>query len=401
LLLHYEPPLPPNGPATLVQDAMFLENNRTFEGGASLIARYSGLRVDSPEQRQPAARRPPALQLSQRHRRKLSPAPRPSDSPGRSPARFLSPQKGLETIFQEVSGTLQKRTEGWKVSKAIRAAAGEVRRNVNSLQSGTTSPRNSVDAIQSAPSQQDTGQDIVEDPKRRFITLKTRNEALARMLADALAELRAHKESSDPKQMTVADSSFNIALAKLQFVQVCLAEPEIPIPAQDGLPGAETTDGRTGLPETENSGRALLPLDCDTSVIAKHKDALHDRLSGSPVGVAKDPNSRVGAESGEVRAVTQDRESDNRKLKPSTLSSPQPRPALAQSPLSWMLGEGQHRSDFVSSSTPPPEQRRDSVPKAKSKRLFADGKESEGKDGSDSGDDGFTMSSLHGSKSKS
>jgi TBC1 domain family member 5 len=394
LLLHYEPPLPPNDPATLVEDAIFLDRNRTIEGGATLIARYSGLTVDVHEQRPAAARRPPALQLSQRHRKNLSPAFRNSGSPGRSPTRFLSRQKGLETLFQEVSGNLQKRTEGWNVSKAVRAAAGEVRRNVNNFQSGTTSPRNSLDATQ-APSQSSTGQETEEELRRRLSTLEKRNKALSRMLADALEELRAQKGR---ELAMVAESSFNTALAKMQFVQVYLADSDITIPGQDGLLLGETTEGQPQMVVTSDSGPALLTQRSKGPIVAtqQQEDAIADRLSTPPVVVAKKPNTGARVEGTERPIVTRSKEGGDGRLTPSTLSSPQPRPPLAQSPLSWMLGEGRHRSDFVSSSTPPPEQRRDSVPKVKPKRLFADEKDAEGKNGSESEDDGFTMRSLHG-----
>jgi TBC1 domain family member 5 len=377
---------------------MFLDRNRTIEGGANLIARYSGLTVDVHDQRLPAARRPPALQLSQRHRKNLSPAFRNSGSPGRSPTRFLSRQKGLENLFQEVSGNLQKRTEGWNVSKAVRAAAGEVRRNVNNFQSGTTSPRNSLDATQ-APSQSSTGQETEEELRRRLSTLEKRNKSLARMLADALEEFRAQKESSGREQATVAESSFNTALAKMQFVQVYLADSEITIPGQDGLPLGGITQGQPHMVMTSDSGPALLTERSEGPIVAtqqQQEDALPARPSTPPVVVAKKHNAGARVEDGESTAVTRSKDGGDGGLTPSTLSSPQPRPPLAQSPLSWILGEGRHRSDFISSSTPPPEQRRDSIPKVKSKRLFADGKDPEGKNGSESEDDGFTMRSLHG-----
>jgi TBC1 domain family member 5 len=390
----------PNGPATLVQDAIFLDRNRTSEAGTSLIARYSGFSKNSSEHTLSQPRRPPALQLNHRHGKTLSPGSRSRASPARSPARFLSPQKGLESLFQEVSGTLQKRTEG--VSKAVRAAAGEMRRNVNNFQSGTPSSRNSLDATQTPPSQQSPGQETMEDLKRRLSTFEKRNKALAKMLADALEELRSQKESTDPKETTVAESSFNIALAKMQFVQVYLADSDIPIPGQDGLPNEGTHEDLPRAEETNDLGSALVrQTDPDVAVLATHcGDATPGRISTPTLVVPSNLDSRARDEGAEVRPIIQVQERDKGRVSPLKLSSAKPRPPLAQSPLSWILGEGQHRSDFVSSSTPPPEQKRDSVPKVRPKRLFPEGKDGEARNDSESEDDGFTLSSLHGSPSK-
>ncbi|KAF7510596.1 hypothetical protein GJ744_006208 [Endocarpon pusillum] len=401
LLLHYEPPTPPHGPATLVQDAIFLERNRTFEGGTYLISRYSGLEAALPEQQLPPVKRPPALQLNQRHKKNLNTHSRSSGSPGRSPARFLSPQKGLESLFQEVSGSLQKRTEGWNISKTVRAAAGEVRRNVNNFHAEAKSPRNSLDITPVPPPQESTEQDANEGLRNRLSMFEKRNKALARMLADALEELRSQKESSIREQATVAESSFNIALAKMQFVQVYLADCEIPIPGQEALVNECSHESQPRMTEMNHSGRGLLPEDPDELAgVTEQENAASNRPSTSLKATSGNADSSSRDEGADAKAIIQVEEPHKANVETSKLSSPKPRPPLAQSPLSWILGEGQHRSDFVSSSTPPPEQRRDSIPKVKPKRLFPDVKDSEGRNGSESEDDGFTMSSLHGSRAR-
>lgn len=350
-----------------------------------------------PEQRLLSARRPPALQLSQRRNKNLTPATRSSGSPARSPLRFLSPQKGLENLFQEVSGNLQKRTEGWKVSKAVQAAASEVRRNMDNLQSGTASPRSSLDATHAPSSEGSTKPEIGEDLRQKLSMLERRNQALARMLADGLEELRAYKESSDAKEATVVESTFNTALAKMQFVQVYLADSEIPIPEQITPPSVEVVEERPPTAETEDLTPIPMAEDSDASTVAiMHDDLKAQGLAKSSIIGTRNPISRPKVESAEVVDKTANEESLDHKLEPSTASPRRTRPPLAQSPLSWILGEGQHRSDFVSSSIPPPEQRRDSVPKVKPQRLFTDGKDDKAENGSESEDDGFTLSSLHG-----
>lgn len=332
MLLHYEPPLPPSGPATLVQDAGFLQRNRTFEGGATLIARYSGLMVGIPEQRLRPARRPPALQLSQRRNKNLSPAIRSSGSPARSPLRFLSPQKGLENLFQEVSGNLQKRTEGWKVAKAVQAAASEVRRNMDNLQSGTASPRNSLDATQAPPSERSAKPETGDNLRQKLSMLERRNQALARMLADALEEIRAYRESSDAKEATVLESTFNTALAKMQFVQVYLADSEIPIPEPNTPQIVGLIEEQPSTAETEEDPTPIpMAEDSDASTVAiMHDDLKSQGLVKSSIVGTKNPISRPKAESAEAvnKTKTANKESLDGKLKPCTVSPPRTRPLL-------------------------------------------------------------------------
>jgi TBC1 domain family member 5 len=403
LLLHYEPPLPPNGPATLVQDAILLDRNRSFESGASLIAYYSGRAVALSEPRMLTGRRPPSLQLNRRHKDKLSPAARDSGSPARSPARLLSPPKGLENLFHGVSDTLQKRTEGWKVPRVVRGAVGEVRRNMNNLPTGTASPRNSLDVEQLPPLHRSEVllAQGAENLKRRLSALEKRNAALARMIGNALQELRMQKQSFDPKQGSVTEESFNIALAKIQFVQVYLADSDIPIPGDDGIAAGKPLEGQVGMPGTNGSGVPILLEGSGALVTAMHHaDAVPSTSSTSSEAVDSISGIRVKTDDADAGALHHEKEIEDKRLKRSIGLPLQPRPALAQSPLSWILGEGQHRSDFVSSSTPPPEQRRDSVPKVRPKHLFPDGKDDEGRNGSEGEGDGFTMSRLRGNGSK-
>lgn len=354
-----------------------------------------------PKQQLPSVKRPPALQLNQRHKKNLNAHSRSSDSPGRSPARFLSPQKGLESLFQEVSGSLQKRAEGWNISKTVRAAAGEVRRNVNNFQSGATSPRNSLDSPTAPLPQQSIEQETNEGLRTRLSMFEKRNEALARMLVDALEELRSQKESSIREQDIVAESSFNIALAKIQFVQVYLADSEIPIPRQEALINEGSHESQARMAEASDPGPSRVPQNPNALALpTRHGTAASATPSTSVIVISGNIDSSSRDNSADARAICQAEDRHKANVESSKLSSPKPRPPLAQSPLSWILGEGKHRSDFVSSSTPPPEQRRDSIPKVKPKRLFPDVKDGEGRNGSESEDDGFTMSSLHGSRAK-
>lgn len=376
LLLRYPAPTAPDSPATLVQDAIFLDRNRTQQGGSDLISRRSGRRPRPvAADRGSPSRRPPALQLNQRRRdQNMSPSMRSAASPGLSAARFLSPQKNLESLFQEVSGNLQKRTEGWNMGKTLREA---VRRNMSGLQSTEDSPRTSLEGT-AALSVEPIVSNETEGLKRKLVLFERRNQALAKMMNEALEELRGLQQRSEPSERNPTEENLNVTLAKLQFVQVYLADSDIPIPTTKPRDRTKVPTS-SDMPQSDKSGEQVksaaskqehnkvLPVPGKEESLGTKTLLVPDR--SQPAGKGESP-------------------------KPS-LTSPQPRPALAQSPLSWMLGDGKHRSDFVTSASPPPEERRDSIPHARPKRLFPDGSDDKGNN-ADSEDDGFTMNSLRG-----
>jgi TBC1 domain family member 5 len=366
-----------------MRDAMFLDLNRTFEGGAAAIARRFGLEGDLPLRTESQGRRPPSLQLDRKDRNwktlgRSAPSPRSARS---SPGRFLSPPRGLANLIQEVPGIWQKQTENWKVRGAVRGAVGEVRRNMNNFQEGSSQTKGVFSAPETPISSSNAMQNTPDALRQRLSSLHRRNTALAGMLEEVLEELRTQEQPRDTEQAIAANDKFNVTLARLQFVQIYLADSETPM-----------SDHRLDTAPANRMGGS----EADSTAGSSQVVSLGDSTSGSLVGDETRLNDRAADRQDGNNIGTED--TDEPKSKSDKLSSPQARPALAQSPLSWILGEGQHRSDFVSSSTPPPEQRRESTPKPKPKRLFP--KEDEDRDGSESEDDGFTMSRLDGCHSK-
>ncbi|KIW16488.1 hypothetical protein PV08_06543 [Exophiala spinifera] len=345
-LTHYTLPHSSGGPRSLVRDAVFLERNRTIEAGATVIQHYTGRR---PKQTDPQSSRSSSTARTVR-------SPQLRQSPSHSPGRFTSSQKQLESLFQEVTGGLQKRTEGWNVSKAVRSAVGEVRRNMNNYQTSHSrqTSRDTPDAGKS---------DSAQFLQQRLNELQERNHLLSKMLEDAVDSLRTVKLTTK-EGVDEAEHNLNISLAKIQFVSVYLADPEIPIPK-----GESTADV-----EVDHQ------LDEKTATAAPAAQAT--ALTGNLVRPKNHEAGKVAAEVG------------------SGLQPAPARPSLMDSSFSFMLGENRHRSSFVSSVAALPEQERGNDLKSGQKMAAEDEKRQQ--DGSRKGsavdDGGFTLAKIQGGR---
>lgn len=370
-------------PRDLVRDAIAMDKSRTAETGAALIQKYSGRK---PKVQQPERTR---LSIDQTPSRKGSRTPQYRPSPSASPARFSGPQRQLESLFNDVSGGIKSRTEGWNVSRAVRGAVGEMRRNMNHLQAQAAHSRqSSVDIYSGAGDDRPQAGDELKRLEQRVKDLESRNRALARMLDGALDSLRASKTATGETAEN-AEETFNISLAKIQFVSVYLSDPEIPIPADDltikherEVP--ESSQMETAPPaEQEPEGKGL---QVPAHEAATTGDKPSPALSATTATRELSPSPQIGT----------------------TSSSPGIRPSLADSSFSFMLGESRHRSSFVTSASNLPEERRSSEPKEKPQKQLSAAEQrqkqrKEVKGGGDAAkseaqteDDGFTLSSLRG-----
>ena len=355
-------------PRSLVRDALALDRQQSDSIAADLVERYSGRR---PKVRTTSDAYNPNLPIEHTSIRKLR-TPQTRSTPATSPARFASPQKQLETIFQQVSGGIQSRTEGWNVSKAVRGAVGEVKRNMNNLQP-TQASQFSQDAM--STSSGTLRQGVATEMQRlqkRLSDLEARNRAMAKMLDAALDELRSTRtpQSTDAPG---GEEAFNIALAKIQFVSVYMSDSEIPIPQAEAI-----TNGKDDPP----------------SMSKQHEPDPETRRS--PKAAAESTPGRVSSQQAATVALqpTKTKSEPAPSVQKSNLPA---RPSLAESSFSFMLGENQHRSGFVSSiAEPPSEQRRGSDTITVPKQLWAEEKASKERKGSAGKDDGFTMTSMRG-----
>ena len=363
-------------------DAVFLNRNRSSEAGATVIKRHSGRSPGTKAGKQSGyEKRGSAILASNARPQERSQRQSAVDSsPNRLSAKFSSQQRGLETLFQEVSGEVQRRTEGWSLARAVKGAVGEVRRNVQNLQPEAGGPpiRKGLNTLPSGIPEVDTGS--FQILTQRVQELEDRNKILAKMLGTVLDSLREGKQSATDKDSEAEDENYNVTLAKLQFVQVYLADPEIPIPAEDSR-GEPSNDTKDSIHES-------VPPDTEKPVLA-------EMVEGAIPIAPESPKPAVLLQ--ETTPVQNTKVMEKEKAVPRTDLRPrrQQRPSLAESSFSFMLGEGRHRSSFVSSASAPPEQRRGSDPKTKPKQAVSVDKEVVVK-GIQREDDGFTMSSLRG-----
>jgi TBC1 domain family member 5 len=341
-LTHYSLPGPSEDPRSLVRDAIRLDKQRGTQTGSDVVQEHTGRRpkqVDAPRPRNDSAT--PSTRTPQRRQ-----------SPVASPRRLLPQQKQLEGLFRDVTGSLQKRAEGWEVSKAVRSAVGEVKRNMSSYQTAH-SRQASTDIPRVVEPQQDV---TAQQVRKQLQLLQDRNVVLARMLDEALTSLRGVKLAEGDG----ANEDFNISLARLQFVSVYLSDPDMAI-APPEYP--ENVSPRVSLEKA------------DTDVPEKH-DAKAAADASKVVDVSTQP-----AQDSALKAT-----------------SPPQRPSLMDASFSFMLGENRHRSSFVSSVTDPPEQKRGSDASAKPKKKVAETKTQKvpARLGSESEDDGFDLTRIGG-----
>ena len=258
------------------------------------------------------------------------------------------------------------------MAKAVRGAVGEVRKNVHHLQSGNTTPSKS-----STPPPPRAHQSASELAAKIQI-LEDRNRALANMLEGALGSLRSHdkalEEHKDEKKNLSSDD-LAIAMAKVQFVQVYLEDPTIPIPLETSPPKQPSV--ASDLAEKSASSSSAKPEPTNSVPGSSNTGDSDEKENASP-----------------IKAPTRTKKPP---FKPEALKPQESRPSLAQSSFSWMLGEEPAKSSFVNASPFPPDQRRESIAKDKHGDLFGEGGAGGGKrppHGVEKADDGFTLESL-------
>lgn len=381
-------PVEAGQPRDIVKDALKLARNRTAETGADITQLRTGRRQytnpleDSVDSR---AATPPA-----RPRRRFK-SEKASSSP--SPARFATPQRHFESLFNNVSSSFPKNTEGWSVqnvSKALRGAVGEARKNFEQLQ--VSHSRNTSVEVRST-TEDAANISPLDDLADRLGKFEERNKALAKMLESAQESLRVWKSASSVSQENVqGEDAFNTALAKLQFVSVYLADSEIPVPPMS--PTVEKKPPQSGIPRPAESGQETAAARSQRAEPVEAAIAPAHRSEGFSTPIL-DPKSPSATPSITTRTSSS-----------SPTRTTATRPSLAESSFSFMLGDDRHRSSFVRPK-PLPEERRHSDAqnetegkngndsKVKQKQHTKDKKDGTSSTNPLEGDqDGFTLSTL-------
>jgi TBC1 domain family protein 5 len=214
----------------------------------------------------------------------------------------------------------------------------------------------------------------------RIAALENRNKALAAMLGDALNELRSQTENGNISNSNATLQAIDVALAKIQFVQVYLEDSSVPIPVE------EKTDSR----------KAEATCDEPTSTISGSNSSAKVQDSSSPIV----PNPSGGNQNSQNPRSFKNSLSETSVIQAIDLAKPvsvlpTARPPLAESSFSWILGDTRHRSSFVTSASPPPEQRRNTESRGRPSILFGDDPGDENKRNTGVEDDALALSSLH------
>ncbi|KAL8737830.1 MAG: hypothetical protein Q9181_001321 [Wetmoreana brouardii] len=328
LLLRFPVPPSPNGPSTFVSDALYLRQNLDQSSGAHIIHKYAE-NITAGENVRGKTR----SKSSKRSKQPQQLGPNTSLSSGRSAVRAVQQHGGIEKIIQEAAKGVYSRSEKWGLNKALRNA-------MEGLQSGASSAQQQIDGSRWSL---DTGTQVPRAPKvtSDIKALGQRSKALAKLLENAIEELWLQQRQCNNEREEVIANALSLAIAKIQFVQVYLENPTMPFTTESPTPEPVPARADTGPDESA--------ADAGTQV----RTHLSDNTSEAQE-VAKRSSSRSHPKSDEAATA---------KGAPSEASAPRitvvesraqpapfhhPRPSLAHSSFSWMLGEDQRKSSFVS-----------------------------------------------------
>jgi TBC1 domain family protein 5 len=223
LLLKYPAPSSSHGPQTFVEDAIYLRDNFSAAGGSEIIAKYSG---KSPPRLSSLSRPSTPLDQVLGHKRALS----RTRTPLSSPARFLQQQGGVEALLSGAARGVFDRGERLGINQAVRDAVGEVKKNMQGLQSPRPNsvPRRTSDVMRWSL---DEGRSVASS-KITISAMNKRNLQLSHMLDQAMAELRSASVARDGDKDTYV-KAMDLAIAKVEFVKIYLEDSTMPLPVDE------------------------------------------------------------------------------------------------------------------------------------------------------------------------
>jgi len=355
LLLKYPSPSPPNGPQSFVDDAIYLRDNFSVAGGAKIISKYSGksppLQLSASQPSTPIGQ---SSSPSQRFARTKSPLP--------SPARFLQQQGGVEALLQGAAKGVFDRGERLGINQAVRDAMGEVKKNMQGLQASRPSPttRRTSDVKRWSL---DEGRSVASTKASPF-AMNNRNKQLARMLDQAMSDLRAASISTDSDKETYV-KAMDLAIAKVEFVKVYLEDSSMPLsPEHPQAPVANPDLPKTPSHQPSPSKESLTtttptpPAPVTSNAEPKTVTEDNSQVPSSPISpgrlLAKSPtldSPAVADHSPVMMKPDSDIEPDSGL--PARPKAPVPtRSSIANSSFSWMLEPDMSPVSGLKSSPP-------------------------------------------------
>lgn len=345
MLLRYPSPQP-RAPHTFVHDALYLEQNPTAERGSLLISKYSGRQPESPRRHSQSGLRPARRAHLWEDLNK-----RGENSPPASISARNSP-KSLETLLQDVSQGIQRRTESWGVAKAVRGAVTEARKNMQTMhyeptpRGPATKPRPSF-VTSSMPERRGPTELGLESKINR---LEAKNKELAAILGESLKDLHlqlAAVKDLDPS----SNNEVKQTLDRAESVRSCLEDPLHPVATAPVVPKVEGQSARPTHPATSPPKADSKPEDVAQKDLPDLPDVPHPKTDAP--GPSAESGTSQPVSKGRSQISTGQTEPKREALRSHV------RPSLSDSGFSWMLEGGRdHASSFVSSASVPPEQTR-------------------------------------------
>ena len=341
LLLRYPVPAPPHNAPTFVTDALYLRDNLSLDGGDHIISKYSSRFPETTVTRKLPKKVKRARTADQAAAQKASAASRTTTA---SPAKAVREQRDISGIIQEAAKGVYLQGEKWGVAKALRGA-------VQGIQATSATPRRSSERSHwSLDNGRLTSDSSRADLVARIDALEQRNKALAKLLENAVSELwtlqKNPKEKTDSN--TAANEELGLAVARVQFVQVYLENSSMALPPEYLSPEDDHMSIDKPRREAQSSRSRHQPSDSLDGIV---EGSRHSKTAAevSPARYPAQPKSPTQPPS-TPNAKRLDSEARTDPTKRTLSPSPRPRPALAQSPYSWMLGEEQRKSAFVAAS---------------------------------------------------
>ncbi|KAH8673560.1 rab-GTPase-TBC domain-containing protein [Xylariales sp. PMI_506] len=342
LLLKYPAPQAPHGPHTFVDDAVYLRDHLTTDGGSTIIMKYTGkppvpptVAAHSCPPRSPPPSKTAGLGILQSNQVPKLPL---------SPSRFIRREGGVEALFQGAAKGVLERGEKLGINQAVRDALVEIRRNVNEA-------RSSMKA----------GRDLFAEPNphstaiQAVATMDRRNKRLASMLDETITALRSlvGEESEVQENHTEV---LQTAAAKIQFVKVYLEDSTIALPDDDDLPLASPT--AAGRDESDLPTDAVAAMVISTPEMPKYSP-IPEEPETAAVSTPT-PTKTTAADEGHINVDAMETDplsSEAPVVERPQLQRPQApiptRSTLAQSSFSWMLEPGEGSSASSSPTQKP------------------------------------------------
>jgi TBC1 domain family protein 5 len=337
----------------LFRDAIFLDANLTVQGGSDIIQKYSG---KAPELYEPKHVPLGELSLMSSH------------ESGRSAQLQLS-QRRLDVILQETAKGIYKRGERWGVNQAVRGAVEEVRRNIQGLQSGSTTQRQFP-----ASNSSDTAAGLfIGRPSKDFHDLQSRNIKIAIYLGDLLSRVDMKSyENTGENTIHSGDNQHSLSelLLAIHQVKSCLEDPSIALPWSIHQADTKLAANDPAKEVANVTDRKEPPITRQATVTTtgSNNDTTQDPLNLGPEEGTRSPvrpsagnieSTRITPPSTKTptndksisninqtpvpinqESLTSHRSSSTNKTTPSRITpGHKPRPSLSDSTFAWMLAD--------------------------------------------------------------